>query len=66
MNQFFASAVFGCAACGGDPSSLLSQGVVAGVLFLLGVVVFVLGAILLTAFSWSRRAKKIESSFHGV
>ena len=45
-----------CAVCFGDPNSLLSKGVVPAVLFLMGVVAFVLGWIAFLAFRWSRRA----------
>ena len=56
MRWFLSADFFACAACGGDPSSPLTKGVLAGVLFLLGVVVFVLSGIATTAWFWSRRA----------
>ncbi len=53
---------FACAVCFGDPASLMSKGVVAGVYALLAVVVVVLGAIAFIAFSWSRRAKSLQKT----
>ncbi len=52
---------FACAVCFGDPASLSSKALQAGVLFLVGVVAFVLGGIAWTGFVWAKRAKKIES-----
>jgi len=63
VNPSLALSFFACAACGGNPESSLTKGVIAGVLFLLAVITCVLGGIAWTAFSWSRRAKKIEPSF---
>lgn len=60
------SFVFACSACGGDPTSPLTRGVLMGVLFLLGVIVFVLSGIAYTAWTWARRAKKIEASFNRI
>jgi hypothetical protein len=51
--------LFGCPVCFGDPSSPMTQAAQAGVLFLLGVVVLMLGAIGAIAISWSRRAKRL-------
>ncbi len=48
-----------CSVCFGDPNSLMSKGTKAGVLFLLGVLVFVLGAIAATAISWARKSKSL-------
>lgn len=62
MNIFLSASLFACAACGGDPASPLTKGVLAGVLFLLGVIVFVLLGIATTVWSWSRRAKKISAA----
>lgn len=50
-----------CSVCFGDPKSLQSRGLFFGVCLLLGVVVFVLGGIALTAVTWARRAKKLEN-----
>lgn len=49
-----------CSVCFGDPASPMSKGVIAGVYFLMGVVVFILGSIAFLAIRWSRRAKDIE------
>ena len=57
---------FACAVCGGDSSSLLTRGTLMGVLFLLGTVIFILFGIAYTAWTWSRRAKKIEASFDQI
>lgn len=37
-----------------------------GVLFLLGTVIFVLSGIAYTAWTWARRAKKIETPFDRI
>ncbi len=47
-----------CSVCFGDPNSLMTKGTIAGVLFLMGVIVLVLGAIFMTAVSWVRNAKR--------
>jgi hypothetical protein len=49
-----------CPVCVGDPSSPMTQAAQAGVLFLLGVVVLMLGAIGAIAFTWARRAKRLS------
>jgi hypothetical protein len=49
-----------CAVCFGDPSSPLTLGAKAGVFFLLGVVVVVLGAIVGVGIFWARRARLLE------
>ena len=51
-----------CSVCAGNPNSLLSKGAIAGVLFLVGVVVIVLGGIAATAFCWARRARQIAGN----
>lgn len=51
---------FACAVCFGDPDSSLTKGTIAGVLFLLGVIVTVLGGILITGIVWTIRARKIS------
>jgi len=66
MNSLTALPFFACSVCGGDPSSSLTRGLMMGVLFLLGTVVFVLSGIAYTAWTWARRAKKIESSFDRI
>ena len=49
-----------CAVCFGDPSSPLTLGAKAGVAFMLGVLVVVLGGIFAVAIFWSRRAKRVQ------
>ena len=49
-----------CAVCFGDPASLSSKALMAGILCLVGVVSFVLGGIAWTGFVWAKRAKKLE------
>ena len=49
-----------CAVCFGDPNSKTSKAVTVGVLFLLGLIVFVLGWIAYTIVVWSRRARKLQ------
>ncbi len=46
-----------CSVCFGDPNSSMTKGAMMGVLFLLGVVLFVLGAIASVAVVWTRRAR---------
>ena len=53
--------VMACSVCFGNPNSSLTKGALAGVLFLLAVIVSVLGGILVTGIVWSRRARKISS-----
>lgn len=50
-----------CSVCFGDPNSYLAKGALAGVFLLLGVVVFVLAGIAVTALTWARRAKRLDS-----
>lgn len=50
----------GCAVCFGDPNSPLTLGAKAGVFFLLGVIVLVLGAIVGVGIFWARRARLLE------
>jgi hypothetical protein len=49
-----------CASCFGDPNSHLTIGAFAGVLFLLGVILAVLGAIFGVAIYWNKRARRLE------
>ena len=51
--------VLACSVCFGDPTSPLTKGATVGVLFLMGVVAFILGWIATLAFLWARRARKI-------
>ena len=46
-----------CAVCFGDPSSSMTKGAIAGMLSLLGVVLFVLTGIAVTGITWARRAR---------
>lgn len=50
-----------CSVCFGDPDSAMTHGVKLAVLFLLGVVLFVLGGIAAVTVTWIRRAQKIQS-----
>lgn len=52
--------VLACASCFGDPNSHLTIGAFAGVLFLLGVILAVLGAIFGVAIYWNKRAQRLE------
>jgi len=54
------SSAFACSVCFGDPNSLSSKAVLAAVLFMAGVIVFVLGVIAYHALVWSRRAKPLS------
>lgn len=47
-----------CSVCYGDPSSLLSKGALAGVLFMIGVVVFVLACFAYFALRLALRSRK--------
>ena len=57
MNQYLFLA---CSVCFGNPDSQMTKGAMLGVFFLLGLVVFVLGAIASVAVTWSRRARKLS------
>ena len=50
-----------CSVCFGDPHSKISRGIFAAVFLLLGIVIFVLGAIAGIAVTWIRRAKNIQN-----
>jgi hypothetical protein len=49
-----------CTVCVGDPASPMTRAAAAGTLFLLAVIGGVLAAIAWTAFSWSRRARRLS------
>ena len=51
---------FACAVCFGNPDSLSSKALLAGVFFLVGVIGTVLASIAWTGFVWAQRAKKIK------
>ncbi len=51
---------YACSVCFGDPASPLSKGAVAGVFFLLGVVVCVLCAVAWTGARWAAREKELQ------
>ena len=51
---------FACAVCFGNPDSLSSKALLAGVFSLVGVVAIVLASIAWTGFVWAQRAKNIE------
>ena len=54
---FVSEAASACTICFGDPKSPLTHGALAGVLFLLAVVLFVLGSIAGMIYFWIRRAR---------
>jgi hypothetical protein len=49
-----------CSVCFGDPNSVMSKGIKAGVVLLILIVGGVLGGIASVAVSWARRAKALE------
>ncbi len=55
------SDAWACSVCFGDPNSKITRGIFAAVYVLLGAVLFVLGGIACTAWSWSRRAKNMTA-----
>lgn len=60
MKFFLTSKIpMACAVCFGDPSSPMTKGAVAGMLCLLGVILFVLAGIAATGITWARRARAI-------
>ena len=59
MMPYFITA---CSVCFGNPDSPLTKGALAGVFFLLGVVLLVLGGITFTAVIWARRAEQLNKS----
>ena len=54
--------ILACSVCFGDPRSLLSRGAFWGVLFLMGVIIFVLASIASVSWIWARRASVIASA----
>lgn len=52
--------ILACSVCFGDPASALSKGALMGVLFLMGVVFFVLTGIAAAIFVWARRAQRLD------
>ncbi len=59
---FLSTPARACSVCFGNPNSLQSKGVVAGVLLLLGITVFVLGGAALIFLGWARRAKTLAQA----
>jgi hypothetical protein len=59
--------LYACSICFGDPNSPMTHGAKAAVFFLLGVVFFVLFAMLGMVFFWIRRAKllQVQAAIHG-
>ena len=55
-----AQELWACAVCFGDPKAKTNQGIFSAMYLLFGVIIFVLGGIAATAFSWARRAKCLE------
>ena len=51
-----------CSVCFGDPNTLQSKALAVAVLFLLGTVGAVLGAIAYSIFTWSRRSKELSEA----
>lgn len=60
MNSALLTTFLACSVCFGDPDSLMSKGVAAGVLSLGAIIVGVLAAIAYTSISWARRAKELH------
>ena len=54
-----------CTVCFGDPHSEMVRGAMLAVLFLLGVVTFVLACIAWVAAVWIRRARKMGAALEG-
>ena len=55
------SALIACAVCYGDPSSKLTEGAVAGVGLMIGVVAVVLVGVAGIAVYWARRARAVAA-----
>jgi hypothetical protein len=55
----WASPVFACATCFGDPESPLTKGALMGVYVLVGVVGFVLSGIVATGACWIQRSRRL-------
>jgi hypothetical protein len=60
LSQVISSPVRACAVCYGDPSSPLTQGTLAGVWFLVAVIVSVLGGIAYIGYTWHRKARSLN------
>jgi len=56
---FLSETTEACSVCFGNPNSNQSKSVVLGVLFLMGVILFVLTYIVVISLIWARRAKKL-------
>ena len=54
--------ILACSGCVADPTSPMSQGAKAGVLILLGVITFILLAIVGVTIFWIQRAKMLDAS----
>jgi len=59
---FLSTPASACSVCFGNPNSLQSKGVLAGVLLLLAITVFVLGGAGFIFMTWARRAKTLAQS----
>lgn len=53
--------ILACSVCFSDPNSPMTKGAFWGVLFLLGVVGFVLSSVASVIVIWASRAKKLQS-----
>jgi hypothetical protein len=58
----FAPSALACSVCFGDPNSAQSKALATAVLFLLGTVAAVLGAIFYSILVWAHRAKKLQQA----
>lgn len=56
--------VWACAVCFGDKDSLQTKGAIAGVSFLLGVILFVLACLAVTFWRWGRNERGIEEKYN--
>lgn len=61
------SPLFACAVCFGDPKSPLTHAALAGVLFMMAMILGVLGSIAGVTFFWIRRARllQVQSAIRG-
>lgn len=60
--QVVPSTVSACATCYSDPDSPLTQGTIAGVWFLVAVIVSVLAGIAYIGYTWHRKARSLNMS----